>query len=148
MCNKDKPYFDDQCKHAFGLKQEAHRRWTRNRSGVNWDEFVHCQVRANDTYSEAKRQFNDRNRDVLMNVHFPQKRWYYGSASAACSSGMFPGLLEATQCHPNSERSTVILCFQLPTDFHNISIVEPGVCASWKNYGTQWCASNHPVCFS
>ena len=74
MCNKDKSYFDDQCKHAFGLKQEAHRRWTRNRSGVNWDEFVHCQVRANETYSEAKRQFSDRNRDVLMNVHSPQKR--------------------------------------------------------------------------
>ena len=25
--NKDKPWFDDQCKHAFGLKQEAHIRW-------------------------------------------------------------------------------------------------------------------------
>ena len=22
--NKDKPWFDDQCRHAFGLKQEAH----------------------------------------------------------------------------------------------------------------------------
>ena len=25
--NKDKPWFDDQCRHAFGLKQEAHLRW-------------------------------------------------------------------------------------------------------------------------
>ena len=33
--NKDKPWFDDQCKHAFGLKQEAHLRWTHDRSGVN-----------------------------------------------------------------------------------------------------------------
>ena len=24
--NKDKPWFDDQCRHAFGLKQEAHLR--------------------------------------------------------------------------------------------------------------------------
>ena len=30
----------------------------------------HYQVRANETYSEAKRQFSDRNRDVLMNVYF------------------------------------------------------------------------------
>ena len=36
--------------------------------GLNWEEFVRCQVRANETYSEAKRHFNDRNGDVLMNV--------------------------------------------------------------------------------
>ena len=41
--NKDKPWFDDQYRHAFGLKQEAHLRWTRDLSRVNWEEFVHCQ---------------------------------------------------------------------------------------------------------
>ena len=35
VCNKDKPWFDAQCRHAFGLKQEAHLRWTSDRSGVN-----------------------------------------------------------------------------------------------------------------
>ena len=30
--------------------------------------YVCFQVRSNETYSEAKRQFSDRNRDVLMNV--------------------------------------------------------------------------------
>ena len=73
MGNKDKPWFDDQCRHAFGHKQEAHLRWTRDRSPVNWEEFVRCQVRANETYSEAKRQFSDRNRGVLMNVQSPHK---------------------------------------------------------------------------
>ena len=33
-------------------------------------------MRANETYSEAKRQFGDRNRDVLMNVRSPHKWWY------------------------------------------------------------------------
>ena len=33
--NKDKSWFDDQCRHAFGLKQEAHLRWTRDHSQVN-----------------------------------------------------------------------------------------------------------------
>ena len=47
--NKDKPWFDDQCRHAFGLKQEAHLRWTSVHSRVNWEEFVPCQVRANET---------------------------------------------------------------------------------------------------
>ena len=59
--------------HAFGLKQEAHLRWTRDCSRVNWEEFFHGQVRANETYSEAKRQFSARNRDVLMNAQSPHK---------------------------------------------------------------------------
>ena len=33
--NKDKPWFEDQCMHAFGLKQKAHLRLTRDRSRVN-----------------------------------------------------------------------------------------------------------------
>ena len=51
--NKDKPWFDEQCRNAFGLKQGAHLRWTCDRSCVNWEEFVHCQVGSNETYSEA-----------------------------------------------------------------------------------------------
>ena len=72
VSNNDKPWFDDQCRHAFGLKQEAHLRWTpRDRSRVIREEFVRCQVRANETFSEAKREFSDRNRDVLKNVQSP-----------------------------------------------------------------------------
>ena len=33
--NRDKPWFDDQCRPAFGLKQEAHVH-----SRVNWEEFA------------------------------------------------------------------------------------------------------------
>ena len=73
MRNNDKPWFDDKCRTAFGLKQVAHLRWTRDHSRVNWEEFVHYQVRAKETYSEAKRQFSDKNRDVLMNVQSPHK---------------------------------------------------------------------------
>ena len=58
---------------ACGLTQEAHLRWTRDHSRVHWEEFVCCQVRANETYSEAKRQFSARNKDVLMNAQSPHK---------------------------------------------------------------------------
>ena len=68
MCNKDTPWFDDQCRHAFDLKQEAHLQWPRDQSRVNWEEFVCCQMRANETYSEAMCQFSDRNRNVLIVV--------------------------------------------------------------------------------
>ena len=73
--NKDKPWFEDQCRRPFGLKQEAYLRWTRDRSRVNGDEFVYCEVRANETYSAAKRQFSARNRDVLMNAQSPHQWW-------------------------------------------------------------------------
>ena len=88
MRNKDKPRFDDQCRHAFSLKHEAQLRWTHHRSRVNWEEFVRCQMRANETYSEAKRQFNNRYRDVLMNVQSTHKWWstlksaVFGSSSS------------------------------------------------------------------
>ena len=45
-------------------------------------------MRAYETYSEAKSQFSDRDRDVLMNVHSPHKWWstlksaVFGSGSA------------------------------------------------------------------
>ena len=45
----------------------------RDRSRDNWEEFFRCQRRANETYSEAKCQFNDRNMDVLINVQSPHK---------------------------------------------------------------------------
>ena len=73
MCDKDKPLIDDQCRHAFGLKQEAHIRWTRERFRVNWKESVCCKARANETYLEAKHQLSVRNRDVLMNAKSPRK---------------------------------------------------------------------------
>ena len=38
-------------------------------------------------------------------------------------SAVMPALLDTDQCHSNSERSTVLLCCQLKTDFNNISIV-------------------------
>ena len=66
-CHKDKPWFNDDCRLAFDIKQEAHLRWTRDRSRVNWDEFVQYQRSANAVYAEAMHQFSVRNRDVLIN---------------------------------------------------------------------------------
>ena len=48
-------------------------------------------MRANETYSEAKRQFSDRNRDVLMNVQSPHKWWStLKSAVFGSSSSLHP----------------------------------------------------------
>ena len=91
--NKDKPWIDDYCRHAFGLKQEAHLRWTCDRSRVNWEEFVCRQVKANETYSEAKRQLSDRNRVVLMNVQSPHKWWSTLKSGVFGTSSSLPPLV-------------------------------------------------------
>ena len=67
--NKDKPWFNDDSRLAFDIKQGPHLRWTR----VNWDEFVHYQRRANAVYAEAMCQFSVTNRNVLMNAQCPHK---------------------------------------------------------------------------
>ena len=47
-------------------------------------------MRANETYSEAERQFSDGNRDVLMNVQSPQKRWSTLKCAVFGSSSSLP----------------------------------------------------------
>ena len=50
-------------------------------------------MRANETYSEAKRQFRDRNRDVLVNVQSPLKWWSTLKSVAFGSSSSLPPLV-------------------------------------------------------
>ena len=47
-------------------------------------------MRANETYSEAKRQFSDRNRDALMNVQSPHKWWSTLKFAVSGSSSSLP----------------------------------------------------------
>ena len=78
---------------AFGLKQEAHLRWTSDRSWVNWEKFVRYEVRANETYSEAKHQFIDRNRDVPTNDQSPHKWWSTLKSAVFGSTSSLPLLV-------------------------------------------------------
>ena len=47
-------------------------------------------MRANETYSEARRQFSDRNRDVLMNVQSPHEGWSTLKFAVFSSSSSLP----------------------------------------------------------
>ena len=50
-------------------------------------------MRANETYSEAKSQFSDRDRDVLMNVQSLHKRWSILKSAVFGSSSSLPPLV-------------------------------------------------------
>ena len=47
-------------------------------------------MRANETYSEAKRQFSARNRDVLMKVQFPRNWWCTHKSAVFGLSSLLP----------------------------------------------------------
>ena len=95
--NKDKPWFNDDCRLVFDIKQWAHLQWTRDRSRVNWDEFVHYQRRVNAVYAKTIQQFSFRSRDVLMNAQCPHKWWsifksaVFGSSSDSSLSSLLLG---------------------------------------------------------
>ena len=72
------------------LRQEANFWWIRDRSRVNWKEFVRCHLGVNETYSQAKRLLSVRNRDVLMNVQSPHKWWSALTAAFSSSSSLPP----------------------------------------------------------
>ena len=93
VCNKDKPWLDDLGRRAFDLKQEAHLQWSRDRCWVNWEEFVHFQIRANEVYSEAKHQFSVRNIHVLKNDQSLQKWWSTLKSAVFGSSSSLPPLV-------------------------------------------------------
>ena len=50
-------------------------------------------MRANETYSEAKIQFSDRNGDVLMNVQSPHKWWSTLKSAVIGSCSSLPPLV-------------------------------------------------------
>ena len=50
-------------------------------------------MRANETYSKARRQFSDRNLDVLMNVQSPLKWWSTLKSAVFCSRSPLPPLV-------------------------------------------------------
>ena len=50
-------------------------------------------MRANETYSEAKHQFSDRNRNVLMSVQSPHKWWSTLKSAVFGSSSSLPPLV-------------------------------------------------------
>ena len=50
-------------------------------------------MRANETYSEDKRQFNDRYRDILMNVQSPHQWWSTLKSAVFGSSSSLPPLI-------------------------------------------------------
>ena len=76
MRNKDKPWFNDDCRLAFDIKHGAHLRWTHDRSGMGLLTGMGLSItRGGPMHAEAMHQFSVRSQDVLMNALCPHKWW-------------------------------------------------------------------------
>ena len=63
--NKDKAWFNNDCKRAYLEKQEAYNLWERNRSDLTWNSYVQLRSAAQEVYAFAEREFNHGIKETL-----------------------------------------------------------------------------------
>lgn len=89
--NKDKAWFDNDCKRANLEKQEAYNLWKRNQSELTWNNFVHLRSVAKEVYASAEREYNDSIKETLLGATQPHKWWStFKSALFGVDDGMTP----------------------------------------------------------
>ena len=76
FCNKDKAWFNSDCKNANLEKNEAYNLWRRNKSQLTWNNFVRLRSAAQDVYALAEREYNTGIKDTLLGATQPHK-WRY-----------------------------------------------------------------------
>ena len=85
---------------------------TRIARSLNWDKFVHCQVRANEVHAEVEHPFSSGSRDVLMNAQCTHKWWStLNMAVSGLNHGSVMGLqLFHLRTFINARKEAVWLC--------------------------------------
>ena len=56
---KDKPWFNDECRRVLQLKQTAFGVWRRHRTQENYEIFKNVRQQASRTYANAERSYNE-----------------------------------------------------------------------------------------
>ena len=69
--SQDKPWFDDSCRRAYQLKQEAHNRWRRSTLEHDFQMFVELRRQANETYEVAEQEHRARAHETLLQTITP-----------------------------------------------------------------------------
>ena len=90
---RDDPWFDDECRAAYELKQSAYFRWSRGRCEENWRAFRDAQAHASLVYRQAERNYNNHARDILRNADNPHKWWSTLKSSVFGADSSLPPLI-------------------------------------------------------
>ena len=107
--NKDKTWFNNDCKRAYLEKQDAYNFWRRNRSDLTWRNNVHLRSVAQEVYALAKREHNSGVRDTLLGATQSHKWWSsLKSALFGIDDGMPPLLKpDGSLTHCPKEKATL-----------------------------------------
>ena len=71
----DQPWFDESCRLAYHNKQTKFKIWRRNRSRVNFENFVEARREANRVYHAAEKKYNDSLKRQLNEINQPHLWW-------------------------------------------------------------------------
>ena len=94
--NRDKAWFNDECRRAYLEKQEAYNFWKWNRSPLTWNDYVRIKSVTQEVYGVADTEYNRGIRKTLVNATLPHKLWsIFKSALFGVDNGMPPLLKPA-----------------------------------------------------
>ena len=108
--NKDKAWFNNDCKRACLEKHEAYNLWKRNRSDFTWNNYVQLRSAAQDVYAAAEREYNSGIKDTLLGALQSHKWWStLKSALFGIDDGMPPLLKpDGSLAHSPKEKSELL----------------------------------------
>ena len=107
--NRDKAWFNDECKRAYQEKQEAYHLWRRNRSELTWDNYIRLQAVAQRVYASAEKEYNDNIKDDLLGTSQPNKWWSTLKSALFGIDTTVPALLkpDGSLTHDPKEKATL-----------------------------------------
>ena len=74
FCNRDKAWFNDECRRAYREKQEAYKFWKRNRSPLTWNDYVTIRSVAQEVYGVTETEYYNRGiKETLVNATLPHE---------------------------------------------------------------------------
>jgi len=91
--SQDKPWFDDSCRRAYQLKQEAYRNWRRGMLHRDYLVFVELRRRAKEVYAVAEQEYRARARETLQMTTNSHKWWSTLKSSVFGARSSIPPLI-------------------------------------------------------
>lgn len=93
--NKDKAWFNAECRHAYIEKQSAYNLWSNHRSDLCWRNFTRLRAEAQSVYDAAEREYNNGVKETLSSTNQPHKWWATLKSALFGVDSSMPPLLKA-----------------------------------------------------
>ena len=107
--NKDKAWFNSDCKFAYLEKQEAYNLWRRNQSNLTWSNYVRLRSVAQEVYAVAESEYNAGLKDTLLGATQSHKWWSTLKSALFGNDDGIPPLLkpDGSLTHCPREKATL-----------------------------------------